>query len=390
MRNYSLLSNRFLDVISRFVFAPLGTGMPESILIYHVGNIGDIIVATPTYRAIRNAFPKISITLLTSPGRKGLPGAREIIQPLNLVDEIIIFYPDELTTAKKLFTFIKDLRRKRYDLLVYLPANQWGVRHLLRDMIFFRVAGIRCAVGFRVYEGYSLYEKYQQAPIGEVERLLQLIEPLGITASGYTPEFPLEPEDVHFASELLQRYGVGEDEVQIVVHPGGKKPTKLWPLSNFISLIDILIKDTGARIILVGSADEVGMANTIEAQVKKEIINITGTHSLTQLAAVIKKADLMVSNDSGPMHIAAAVGTPVVALFSGVDIPHVWYPFGDIHRVIRKEVNCSPCFRNECDEHRCMVEISVEEVLQAVRELLKKGRGKRTEGEVVKGTELKS
>ena len=106
MRNYSLLSNRFLDVISRFVFAPLGTGMPESILIYHVGNIGDIIVATPTYRAIRNAFPKISITLLTSPGRKGLPGAREIIQPLNLVDEIIIFYPDELTTAKILFTFI--------------------------------------------------------------------------------------------------------------------------------------------------------------------------------------------------------------------------------------------------------------------------------------------
>jgi lipopolysaccharide heptosyltransferase II len=257
-------------------------------------------------------------------------------------------------------------------------------------MIFFRVAGIRCAVGFRVYEGYSLYEKYQQAPIGEVERLLQLIEPLGITASGYALEFPLEPEDIHFASELLQRHGVGKDEVKIVVHPGGKKPTKLWPLSNFISLIDILIKDMGARIILVGSADEVGMANTIEAQVKKEIINITGTHSLSQLAAVIKRADLMVSNDSGPMHIAAAVGTPVVALFSGADIPHLWYPFGNIHRVIRKEVNCSPCFKNQCGEHRCMSEISVEEVFQAVRELLKKGRGKRTEGEVVKGTELKS
>ena len=75
----------------------------------------------------------------------------------------------------------------------------------------------------------------------------------------------------------------------------------------------------------------------------------------------------MISNDSGPMHIAAAVGTPVVALFSGVDIPNLWYPYGEIHKVIRKDVDCSPCFKNECSEHSCMNEISIKEVFQAVR-----------------------
>jgi len=361
-----------LAAASRTFFGYLDIHTPEKILVYHVGNIGDIIVATPVYRSIRNAFPEAKISLLTSPGKRGLPGGQEIITPLNLFDEIKVYYPEEITHLKKVIGFLKDIREAHYDFLVYLPANQWGFKHILRDMIFFRLTGIRCAIGFEIYEGYHNYRMRQQVPVSEVERLKNLITPLNLASYEQNLEFPIVSEDRYFADSLFKRKSIEGTQPKIIVHPGGKKPSKLWAQQNFSLLINKLIEEIGAQVVLVGSKDEIGMADAIIAPIKHKVANLAGELTLPQLAAVIERADIMVSSDSGPMHIATAVGTPVVALFSGADIPYVWYPYGDMHTVVRKDVECSPCFRDECAEHTCMKGITVEEVFQAVNATLEK------------------
>ena len=361
------MQNKLLSVLSRFFFKNLGAHKPVKILIYHVGNIGDIIVATPVYRSIRKAFPEAKITLLTSPGRRGLPGAKEVISPLSLVNDLRMYYPEEMKSVKWLGEFFRGIKNDNYNFLVYLPANQWRFWHILRDMIFFRLTGIKYAIGFKIYEGYYLYKKYQQSPVNEVDRLIGLLEPLGITFGERTLEFPVEPDDRSFASDLFHQYEIREERLKIIVHPGGKRPSKLWSREKFALLADKLIEEWEGQIILVGSVDEVEMVKEIIELIKYKVFNLSGKLTVSQLAAVIDRAELVISNDSGPMHIAAAVKTPVVALFSGVDIPNLWYPYGDMHTVIRKEVNCSPCFRSSCGEHYCMNEITVEEVFQAVK-----------------------
>jgi len=370
MENHSIIPNKLLFVTSKVFFRSLNGQKTAKILIYHVGNIGDIIVATPAYRAVRKAFPESKITLLTSPGRRGLPGAKEIIAPLNLVDNLKVFYPEEIRSLKKIINLCRSIKKGDFDFLVYLPANQWGFWHILRDMIFFRLAGIKRAVGFEIYEGYHLYKKYKQRPVNEVDRLVKQLEPLGITSGEYTLEFPIKPEDRCFASDLFQKYCVKDERLKIVVHPGGKKQTKLWSKQNFAILADRLIEEMGVQVILVGSADEVEMVKEIISLMKQKAVSLAGSLTLSQLAAVIDKTNLMLSNDSGPMHIAAALKKLVVALFSGVDIPNLWYPYGDKNTVIRKDVECSPCFRSICSEHYCMNEITVDEVFQAVKSTL--------------------
>ena len=237
-------------------------------------------------------------------------------------------------------------------------------------MIFFRLTGIRHAIGFEIYEGYYLYKKCQQPPANEVDRLKQLLKPLGLNACDRELEFHIRPEDRYVASDLFRRCSIKEEQLKVVIHPGGKKPSKLWPKSNFALLIDKLIENIGGQIILVGSTDEIEMVKEIIELINHKVVNLTGKLNLFQLAGIIDKADLVIGNDSGPMHIAAAVKTPVVALFSGVNIPHLWYPYGSIHTVIRKDVSCSPCFKSACSDHYCMNGINVEEVFHAVKRTL--------------------
>ena len=206
-----------------------------------------------------------------------------------------------------------------------------------------------------------------------MERLKNLIKPLNLTSYEQNLEFPIMSEDRCFADDFFKRSASEEGQPKVIIHPGGKKPSKLWSRRNFAQLIDRLTEEMRSQVILVGSDGEEEITDEIVKLTKHKVINLTGKLTLSQLAAVIEKADAMISNDSGPMHIAAAVGTPVVALFSGVDIPNLWYPYGDMNTVLRKEVECSPCFKNECEDHLCMQKISVDEVFQAAKRKLEQG-----------------
>jgi 3-deoxy-D-manno-octulosonic-acid transferase/heptosyltransferase-1 len=156
----------------------------------------------------------------------------------------------------------------------------------------------------------------------------------------------------------------------IAVSPVAFWETKLWEEGKFAELCDRMATELGVAIVLTGG--EAGPLDRIRVRMKSPAVNLGGRTSLRELACLYGRASLLVTTDSGPMHLAAAVGTPVVALFGPTD-PARTGPYGPGHRVIRRELTCSPCLKKQCETRRCMREIGVEEVFEAVREMLARG-----------------
>jgi heptosyltransferase-1 len=153
----------------------------------------------------------------------------------------------------------------------------------------------------------------------------------------------------------------------VAVNPVAFWETKLWEDEKFAELCDRLREELGIGIVLTGG--EAGPLDRIRAMMTTEAVNLGGRTTLRELACLYRQAALVITTDSGPMHLAAAVGTPVIALFGPTD-PVRTGPYGPGHRVIRRGLDCMPCFRRRCDTPRCMTEISVEEVFEAVRKML--------------------
>jgi lipopolysaccharide heptosyltransferase II len=201
-----------------------------------------------------------------------------------------------------------------------------------------------------------------------VDRYLDLVRQLGVTTDR-TVTFPL-PERINereWADGLWEGENLHASQRICVLHPAARWETKRWPAERFARLADQLSQKDGLRVILVGGADEVRLIHEVRRQMKQDALNLVGATSLRQLAALLRRVSLLVTNDSGPMHLAAALGTPVVALFGPTD-PRRVGPYGEGHCVLRKAVDCSRCSRGHCARAgACMKAIEVEEVAAAVR-----------------------
>lgn len=373
------LPNVFFSLLSRFFFKnrPIFKKKPK-IIVYQVGNIGDLIVSTPVYRELRKEFADAEITLLSSSGSKKFIGADEIIKPLNCIDKIQTFFLEDFSSWRHYYHFFRSIQKEKYDLIVYLPANLWTTFHVFRDMVFFFLTGIRHGVGFQVFEDYYSYLKYNIPPRNETERLLDLLKPLGIKNGNKKLEFTVSNENIEFIQNYLSKNEIAKNKVIIAVMPGGKYPSRLWPKQYFINLIDRINDNFSVNIILVGSESEKKLTEEIINQTKTKPFNSAGNLNIHSLGALIQQCRLLITNDTGPMHIAAAVGTPTVSIFSSVDIPFLWYPAGNGNKVFYNKVDCSPCFQQKCDNHICMEGISAESVYQAVeKQFLKFGIQKR-------------
>jgi heptosyltransferase-1 len=156
---------------------------------------------------------------------------------------------------------------------------------------------------------------------------------------------------------------------QAVLHPGARWSTKLWPTDHWARLAEWLVRDKGFQVVITGSPGDRDLTAEIVAQAGVPLINLAGRTSLVELAALLQQARLAVTTDTGPMHLAAALGTPVVALF-GPTAPWRTGPFGEGHEVVRLALPCSPCFRRQCPEPRCLTELSVAGAQEAVEKIL--------------------
>jgi len=329
------------------------------VLLVKLSSFGDVIHALPTLEALGEAFPAGQITWLVEEGfaplLAGHPALHEVwpaprVRPGRKVGRA------ELLSLLRL---VGRVRSQRFDLVIDLQG-------LLKSALWVALAKSPRKVGYdRTRELSYLALTERLAPYDPeahaVQRYLHVARYLG--APPALPRFrlgltPCLPDSLAFPDRPL-----------VVLHPGARWPTKIWPAASWAHLADWLIREKGLTVVITGSAGDRELTTQICAQMQEKSWNLAGSTTLQELAGIMTKARLAVTADTGPMHLAAALGTKVVAVF-GPTAPWRTGPFGTGHRMVRLGVECSPCFKRQCPEPRCLTDLAPEMVQAACEKIL--------------------
>ena len=194
----------------------------------------------------------------------------------------------------------------------------------------------------------------------------------GVVGKNINLSLPIKEKDKETVDIIWNDYQLKTKNPIIAICPSAKFSVKRWDVMRFSEVARILEKDCGAKILLIGGSDEKISGEEIIKGTKNSIVNLIGKTSYMESAEVIRRCNLLVSNDCGPVHLSAAVGTPVVGIYSSRDFPGAWHPWGKNHTVLRNDsVPCRFCFKTECETMECINSISVEQVVTACRDYLK-------------------
>lgn len=336
----------------------------RNILIIKLRYIGDVLLATPTIRSIKSACPNVRITMMVN------RGTEDVLFGNQDLDEVIVLDKGSLLAQGQ---FIAGLRRRGFDTVIDLTDGD-------RSAFLSWISGAPIRIGFNDEQRWRGRYYTQIVPSASgawhrIERDLEVLKPLGIQAGSKDPQLWLTPEDEKSADELLDQHGVRQSQSIVILQPGARYWFKAWPLDRYAELADRLTAQYGCQVLIGGSNQDVDLAQQIRQTAKSKPIIVAGRTTIKQFAAIAKRSALFVGSDSGAMHIAAAVGTPVVALF-GPSSPAEWGPRGGPVEVLYKELDCRSCFHPTCTrgEQNCMRLISVEEVIAAAQKLLLAGQ----------------
>lgn len=332
------------------------------ILIFRTGSLGDSLCAIPSIRSIAATYPAAAIDILTNAGQKDLIGLGKLLPSVEY-HEIINYYG---YSKKELFKF---LRGKEYDLIIQLPQVDARFRHLLRDLLFFRVIA---SAGFGWQVSQIKWFRKEQARYlqfsNEINRLQWLIHKQGGIQSRQQKNI-LTPssEDLQFAQKFINDSGICNTKNLLAIVVGAKRPQNRWPIGYFRKVVEHF-SDT-YTIVLIGSKDDNELVKELTAI--KNVINACGRLTPLQSAAAISFCVLTISNDTGPMHLSYAVGTPTIAIFSSRDLPGKWYPPTTNNYVFRaQEIPCEACFSETCGNNICMQAILPQQVIESAERLL--------------------
>ncbi len=340
---------------------------PRRIAILRALQLGDLLVAVPAFRAIRNRFPEAEITLI------GLPWASSFVQRYShYLDRFVAFagYPglqEHPFDAQCTAHFLAEQRAYNYDLVIQMHGSGQASNPLALEL------GSKVTVGY--YEG-TLPEGLMGAPYPhdqhEIWRNLGIAALLNCTQLDPHLEFPLFEED-HIEASTLLRTLPQAGRPWVGLHPGARPPARRWPAEYFAAVANNLVRRFDAQIILTGGLDEEQTAQAVLEHIKTPILNLAGKTSLGGLAALMSKLDLFISNDTGPSHIACALDTLSITIFGPADFRR-WAPLDTVrHSFVRRPVVCSPCQYWECPiDHRCLHWLNPEMVLPLAQSFLTK------------------
>ena len=333
----------------------------DRILVTQTGGwIGDMILLTPALRALKRACPQSHLTLLIR------PLVANLMETCPYVDEVIIDTKGNgVDRARGFLQLVRRVRRGRFNLAVVLHPTSF------RNALIPFLAGIPLRVGSNVGGRGILLSKSctDDTTVHEVDRYLRVLQLINIDDPAAGLEFWHTDADRRAVHQLLGGYNVGPEDRIIGINLGTTWGTKSWALDRFADVIaEIQLRFEGA-IVLTGSSSEVGLGKALQELIKTEVINLIGKTTILQLGALIERCNLYLTCDSGPMHIAAAVGTPTIALF-GPTNPQRHRPYGEGHHVIEKDVSCRPCYKRTCMRtdapSLCMTEIQALDVVERI------------------------
>jgi len=345
----------------------------ERVLIYRLGSLGDTVVALPCFHQIERAFPDAERRLLTNiPVHAKAPAAAAVLGDSGLVHGYLQ-YPVGMRSLRRILAVRAEIRRFRPQVLVYL-ASLRDRRAVRRDELFFRLCGIPKMVGIPRDEGdFVRREMHGSTDVEpEAERLARGIRALGaVDLDDYANwDMRLTSQETAQAEEVQRKIG-GAPFLTVCV--GTKAQSKDWGEENWTALLTRAAALYPEHwLVLTGAADEFGVSERSSVAWQGRSLNLCGNLNPRASAALLKFTDLFVGHDSGPMHLAAAVGTRSVSIFAARHRPRIWFPYGPRHRVIYHRVDCEGCGLEVCIEQRkkCILSITVAEVLDAIREQL--------------------
>ena len=334
----------------------------KRILIFNVNWLGDVLFSTAVIRNIRRNFPESFIACIIPsrcyPVLKGNPH----------LDEIIIFdEQDRHKGAFALLNFVRNLKAKKFDTVFLLH------RSFSRALIC-RLAGIPERIGHYTKKRAFLLTKKIIPPkrdsLHRIDYYLDIIEKAGLRVEDRHPEFFISNEDEVFVGDFLHKNSVKQDDFVVAINPGGNWPPKRWPKGYWAELADKLIERFGAKVIITGSHNDLSLAMYIrDKMVLYKPIIACGVFNLKQLGALVKKADLFISADTGPLHIANSVGAKKIIALFGPTSPLVTgpYPLKNV-TILQKDVGCKiACYEVNCKDNRCMKAITPADVLKEIK-----------------------
>lgn len=338
--------------------------MGKRILIVNVNWVGDVLFSTPFIRAVREANPDAYIACLLH------PRCKEILEANPRLNEIILY--DEEGVHKNLpgkWRLIKELKAKKFDTALLLH------RSFTKALITY-LAGIKERIGYPTKNRGGILTKVIEEPDEEmhkVEYFLNIARAAGMKTKDASYEFFVQDSDRKFIKDLLQKDGVTDKDFVVVLCPAGNWDPKRWPRENFARLGDELAEKYAARIVLSSAGRDIALVEDIKSVMAAAPISMAGKTNLKQLGALLERANLVVANDTGPMHMAVSVGAKTIALF-GPTSARLTGPYGmGDYRIISKNESCEvPCYDVTCTDNACMSAIKVEDVLSEASLMLAK------------------
>lgn len=344
----------------------------QRILCVRLDNMGDVLMSTPAMQALKEAAPGRHLTLLTS-------GSGAVLADhLPMVDTVMSWEAPWVKgrgTGSSVMPMAQRLMEGQFDAAVIFTVYSQSP---LPAAMLCTMAGIPLRLAHCRENPYQLLshwipetEPHQQVR-HEVQRQLDLVAAAGATTADPRMRFRLQPHDRRAIARRLESLRAVDAPARcVVVHAGATAASRRWPAERFAEVARTLAADDDALVLLTGGAAEVEEVRALCALADhRRVINLAGELTLGQLAALIDEADLLVSNNSGPVHLAAALGTPVVDLYALTNPQHT--PWQVPHRTLYADVPCRYCYKSVCPQqhHRCLTDVAVPDVVSAARELL--------------------
>jgi lipopolysaccharide heptosyltransferase II len=332
--------------------------------------IGDVLMATPTLRAVRETYPEAKITVMVA------SWAKMAIANNPNVDDIIDIGPMErLSKPLTYLGLLRSIKKGRFDTCLVLE------RSLLITALPF-LAGVGSRAGIDSFgRGFALnYPVKWDHVIQETELYLDVAGAIGCRVKSTDFEFHPSALDETVVIKTLESKAIDAAKPLVAIHVGGASNplkdmmAKRWPAERYAALADMIIEKYNAPVLLLGAASDRENATAVIKNMKNKPVDLVGQLDLGEVAALCRHCTLYIGNDTGVTHLAAAVGTPVIAIF-GPTSPDVYKPFGRSVETVWKRQDCSPCFHfgafdRECSDHRCIEAVTVEDVWRVVERRL--------------------
>jgi heptosyltransferase-2 len=337
----------------------------DNILIRGTNWIGDAVMTLPAIAAIRKTFPRAKITILVK------PWVADVFRLCPDVDDVMLYQQPGIHDG--FFGILRlagDLKERKFDAAILL-------QNAIEAAIISRLAGIPIRAGYNSDgRGFLLTHAVRRTKtlrkLHQVDYYLEMVKALGCQPAGREAVLTLGVDDEHRADELLVRHGLQDSRLLLGMAPGASYgPAKKWFPERFALVADRLIEAFPAQVMLFGSGADGESIAQVQQHAKSPLCALAGATNLRETMALIARCRLFISNDSGLMHLAGAMGVPVVAIFGSTN-PTATSPPGHNNIIIHKDVTCSPCLKTDCPtDFRCMDLIRVDDVYEAAERMLK-------------------